>query len=328
MKAILFDQPGPPEVLYLGEVPVPSPGKGELLLRVRAAALNRADLLQRKGNYPALPGESPVLGLELAGEVVAVGSEVAQWTAGQAVCGLVGGGAYAEYALLREELAWPLPEGWTWEMGAAIPEAFLTAWQSLVWLGKTQPGERVLIHAGASGVGTAAIQLARELGAEVWVTASAAKHALCLELGAFQCIDYKTTDFVEAMHHFEQGVWPDVIVDCIGGSYFQQNLQALRMDGRLVILALMGGARPDYADLSPLLRKRLTIMGSTLRNRSLEYKSQLARDLFAFAWPRFADGRLKSVIGKVFPWTEAVIAHHYMETNQNQGKIVLTLPWQ
>ncbi len=326
MKAILFDRPGPPEVLYTGELPVPSPQKGELLIRVRAAGLNRADLLQRKGNYPALPGESPVLGLELAGEVAAVGPEVTQWAEGQAVCGLVGGGAYAEYALLREEMALPLPEDWTWEMGAAVPEAFLTAWQSLVWLGKIQPGERVLIHAGASGVGTAAIQLARELGAEVWVTASPEKHAFCRDLGAFQCVDYKTTDFVEALRAYEQGVWPDVIVDCVGGSYFQRNLQALRMDGRLVILALMGGARLDQADLSPLLRKRLTIIGSTLRNRSLEYKSRLVRDLYAFAWPRFTEGRLKPVIDTVFHMSEAAQAHDYMEANRNKGKIILTLP--
>lgn len=326
MKAILFDTPGGPDVLYMGNRPDPMPGAGDLLVRVHAAALNRADLLQRKGQYPPPPGESEIIGLEIAGEVISTGPGAGDWEPGDRVCGLVGGGGYASLALLPGSQAFPVPEGWTWEMAAAIPEAFLTAWQSLVWLGRLAAGERVLIHAGASGVGTAAIQLARALGAEeIIVTASAGKHTLCLELGASQVIDYRAVDFLEAIVGTPQnqpGV--DLIVDCIGGPYFTKNIQALNQDGRMVMLAMMGGANVKEVDLIPLLRNRLQVMGTTLRNRSQDYKRRLVQDLRQFAWPLFEQNRLRPVIDRVFPMESVVDAHQYMEANQNQGKIILT----
>lgn len=324
MRAILFDSPGDPEVLYIGNFPDPVPQDHELLIRVHATALNRADLLQRRGHYPPPQGESPVLGLEIAGEVVAVGKQAGHWKPGDRVCGLVGGGGYAEFATLPAALALPVPIGWSWEMAAAIPEAFMTAWQSLSWLGRLAPGEKVLLHAGASGVGSAAIQLAREMGAsEIFVTASSAKHALCYRLGATLAMDYTAEDFSVALGSIcPEGV--DVIVDCIGGAYFQKNLQTLRLDGRLIMLAMMGGSSAPDTDLMPFLRKRLQVTGSTLRNRSLEYKSRLARDLFQFAWPLFEKNRLKPVIDRIFSMEEVVAAHTYMEHNKNQGKIVLT----
>jgi putative PIG3 family NAD(P)H quinone oxidoreductase len=324
MKAILFDEPGGPEVLYAGNFPNPIPKGNELLVRVKASALNRADVMQRRGHYPPPPGESPVLGLEIAGEVLEAGPEAGPWKQGDRVCGLVGGGGYAELAVLPAAMAMPVPQGWSWEMAASVPEAFMTAWQSLRWLGRLAAGEKVLIHAGASGVGTAAIQLAREIGAsDIFVTASARKHALCAQLGASLSVDYHSEDFREVLGEIcPEGI--DVIVDCIGGPYFQKNLQALRLDGRLIMLAMMGGATVENTDLMPFLRKRLQVMGSTLRNRSLEYKSRLTKDLFDFAWPLFENGRLKPIVDKVFPVEEVVAAHQYMENNQNQGKIILS----
>lgn len=324
MKAILFDGPGDPDVLYTGTYPDPKPKSHELLIRVCATALNRADILQRRGQYPPPPGESPVLGLEIAGEVLEAGPGAGPWKTGDRVCGLVGGGGYAQLAVLPASMALPVPQGWSWEMAAAVPEAFMTAWQSLSWLCHLSPGEKVLIHAGASGVGTAAIQLAREIGAsDIFVTASAGKHALCAHLGASFAIDYKSEDFREVLGNiYPEGV--DVIVDCIGGPYFHKNLHALRSDGRLVMLAMMGGTTIENMDLMPFLRKRLHVMGSTLRNRSLEYKSRLAKDLFDFAWPLFEKGRLKPIVDRVFPAEEVVAAHQFMENNQNQGKIVLS----
>jgi tumor protein p53-inducible protein 3 len=325
MKAILFDRPGDPDVLYMGNRPDPLPGTGELLVRVYATALNRADLLQRKGHYPPPPGESDILGLEIAGEVISTGPGAGDWKPGDRVCGLVGGGGYASLALLPGSQAFPVPEGWSWEMAAAVPEGFLTAWQSLVWLGRLSAGERVLIHAGASGVGTAAIQLARELGAgEILVTASASKHPLCLELGASRAIDYRSVDFSEAISGTttaQQGV--DLIVDCIGGPYFTKNLQILNRDGRLVMLAMMGGANVKEMDLMPLLRNRLQVIGTTLRNRTQDYKARLVQELRQFAWPLFAQERLRPVIDRVFPIEAVVDAHQYMESNKNQGKIIL-----
>ncbi len=324
MKAILFDNPGGPEVLYAGNFPDPLPKDNELLVQVRSAALNRADLMQRRGHYPPPPGESPILGLEIAGEVLEAGPDAGPWKPGDRVCGLVGGGGYAQFAVLPASMALPVPKGWSWEMAAAVPEAFMTAWQSLSWLCHLSPGEKVLIHAGASGVGTAAIQLAREIGAsDIFVTASAGKHALCAQLGASFAIDYKSEDFLEVMGEIcPEGV--DVIVDCIGGPYFQKNLHTLRLDGRLVMLAMMGGTIVENMDLMPFLRKRIQVMGSTLRNRSQDYKSRLAKDLFDFAWPLFEKGRLKPIVDRVFPAEEVIEAHQYMENNQNQGKIVLS----
>jgi putative PIG3 family NAD(P)H quinone oxidoreductase len=324
MKAILIKSPGGPEQLYVGEYETPQPGPTEILVRVVATAVNRADTLQRQGKYPVPAGSSPILGLEMAGEVVAIGSEVSRWQPGDQVCGLLGGGGHAEYAAIHQDLALPLPAGMDYVQAAAIPEVFLTAYQALIWLGALQPGERVLIHAGASGVGTAAIQIAREQGAEVFVTASAGKHALCLDLGASMAIDYRKQDFSQAVKA-EADLGVDLILDVIAAPYFQANLDLLQTDGRLVMLALLGGVHPDRVNLAPILRKRLQITGSTLRNRSLDYKIRLSQALQAFAWPRFQAGTLRPVIDRVLPWTDIVAAHRAIEANENAGKIVLTI---
>lgn len=323
MQAIQTHSPGGPEQLYLGECPKPRPGPGELLVKVAATALNRADTLQRQGKYPPPKGESPILGLEMAGTVVEVGEPALRGRIGERVCGLLGGGGYAEYALIPDQMALPWPKGLDAVQAAAIPEVFLTAFQALSWLAKLRANERVLIHAGASGVGTAAIQLAKAMDARPFVTASAPKHELCLALGAEQAIDYRTEDFAERIKAYTDGQGADVIVDFIGGGYFQQNLDALAMDGRLVMLAFLGGVKVEQANLLPLLRKRLQVIGSTLRARSLAYKIELSQALQQFAWPLFESGQLRPVIDKVYDWREVAEAHRYMESNQSQGKLVL-----
>ena len=326
MRAVVMQSFGGPEQLGIGEWDLPRPGRGELLIRVDATALNRADLLQRQGSYPPPPGESKILGLEIAGGVEADGPGLRRWKAGDRICGLVGGGGYAEYAVIHEEMALPVPEGMELWAAAAIPEVFLTAFQALRWLSAFKAGEWLLIHAGASGVGTAAIQIAREMEAGgIIATASAEKHDICLELGADCVIDYRKRDFKKAVLEFSDSRGVDVVIDFIAAPYFQRNLEVLRTDGRLVLLALMGGVQPGSVNLAPLLRKRLQVTGSTRRSRSMDYKIRLTRDLRDFAWERFRSGRLKPVVDKVFSWKDVVEAHRYMEANRNKGKIVLSV---
>jgi len=321
MRAILVEQFGGPENLKIGEYPTPSPGAQEILVEVKATALNRADLMQRQGKYPPPPGESEILGLEMAGVVTAVGEKVEKWQPGNRVCGLLAGGGYAEYAVIHEDMAMPIPDNLDFLAAAAIPEVFLTAFQALYWLADLQPEEKVLVHAGASGVGTAAIQLAKMSRATVIATASAKKHEICKALGANFTIDYKNEDFETKVEAFAGGV--DVVLDFIGAPYWQRNLSVLNPDGRLVQLAMMGGAKLESLSMVPILRKRLQIIGSTLRARSLDYKIRLTRDFRLFAWEAFADGKLKPIVDKTLPWQDVAEAHRYMEANQNQGKIIL-----
>ncbi|MDX1940728.1 MAG: NAD(P)H-quinone oxidoreductase [Saprospiraceae bacterium] len=323
MKAILLREHGGPEVLTFGEHRSPKPATNEILVKVHATALNRADILQREGKYPPPAGESDILGLEMAGEVVETGLEVEKWKSGNRVCGLLAGGGYAEYAVIHEDMALPIPDNLSFEEAAAIPEVFLTAFQALHTLAHLQPRERVLIHSGASGVGTAAIQIAKMSDATVLVTASGSKHDLCRELGASFAVDYHTEDFEKEIMQqtYSQGV--HIILDFIGAPYLQKNLNLLSMDGRLVMLSMMGGIHVDDLQISNILRKRLQIIGSTLRNRSLEYKIALTRDFRLFAWDAFANGKLKSVIDKIFDWKGAAEAHRYMESNKSKGKIIL-----
>lgn len=323
MNAVIIDQFGDPEHLRIGEWPKPSIKKGEILVKVAATALNRADTLQRMGKYPPPKGESSIMGLEMAGTVVEVGKNANRWQPGDKVCGLLGGGGYAEYVSIHEDLAIPVPPGLSLEQAAAIPEVFLTAFQALNWLAKVQPGETVLIHAGASGVGTAAIQLVKAMGATSMVTASGGKHQVCLELGAEKAIDYRRKDFKEMVLEYTDNRGVDVIIDFVGGPYFQKNLDALAADGRMVLLAFLGGVKVPELNMAPILRKRLHIMGSTLRARSLEYKIRLSQDLQDFAWPLFGKGQLKPIIDSVFDWTDVANAHRYMEANKNTGKIIL-----
>jgi len=323
MKAILVKQPGGAEQLILGEYEEPTPAANQLLVKVHATALNRADILQREGKYPPPQGASPLLGLEIAGEVTALGADVTKYNIGDKVFGLLPGGGYAEYAVIDEGMAMSVPDNLSMEAAAAIPEVFLTAFQALVWLAKLQSGERVLVHAGASGVGTAAIQLAKQMGAEVLVTASAEKHQTCISLGAAKAIDYKQQSFKDEVLKYTNGEGVDVIIDFIAGPYFKDNIDCLRTDGRLIILASLGGGKVEAFDLRKVLAKRLHIMGSTLRSRTREYQIALTKDLSNFALNKFRNGTLKPVIDSVYDWQDVAEAHSYMEQNRNTGKIVL-----
>lgn len=325
MKAILVPTPGDINQLTFGEYPTPEPDAHEILIKVAATALNRADLLQREGKYPPPPGASPILGLEIAGTVEQIGSQVSHWKPGDRVCALLPGGGYAEYVTVHEHLALGVPANISLPQAAAIPEVFLTAFQALDWLAQLQPNETVLIHAGASGVGTAAIQLAGFKGATCFVTASAGKHAICLELGAEACIDYHEQNFAEEIHRLTDGKGVNVILDCIGGPYLEKNIQSLATDGRLIEIAIMGGNPVASLNLGLLLMKRLRIQGSTLRARDLEYKIRLTQQFADLTWSSFATGRLRPVIATTMPWTEVKAAHQMMETNSNAGKIVLEI---
>lgn len=324
MKAVLIQQPGGRDQLYIGEVDTPTPGETEIRIQVQATAVNRADLAQRQGYYPPPKGASPILGLELAGVVDDVGSNVTKWKKGDRVFGLLEGGGYAEYAVLSENMAMAMPDTFSFEQAAAIPEVFLTAFQTLFWIGKLEKEEMVLIHAGASGVGTAAIQLAKAKGATVIVTAgSDEKCEACKALGADFAVNYKTTHFAEAISAKYGESKVNVILDFIGAPYWEGNLKTLAMDGRLVIISTLGGAKLDQTSLAALMMKRLTVSGTTLRSRTLAYKEALTQDFSAWALERFNKGDLKPVVDRVFTIDDVKEAHRYMEENRNIGKIVL-----
>ena len=325
MKAIVYDQPGGAEQLRLAEVEDPSPAAPQVLLHVAATALNRADLLQREGKYPVPPGASPILGLEVAGTVLEVGAQAEGVEVGDNVCALVNGGGYAQQIAVDHRMLLKLPERLSFTKAAAIPEAFLTAYQALHWIGRLTAGDSVLIHAGASGVGTAAIQLVRLAGAVPIVTASAHKHERLRELGAAHCIDYRSEDFAEAVLSLTDGKGADVILDFVGGPYLKQNFAAAATDARLVSLAALGGARaPDFS-MAPFLRKRLSLTGTTMRSRTDDYRQRLTADFRRDIWPHFADGTLASVVDTIYDWEEVAAAHRYMASNANVGKIVLTI---
>jgi len=323
MKAVLLTTFGPPENLYIGDWEIPQAKASEVLVKVKATALNRADTLQRRGVYPPPPGDSPILGLEVAGEIAELGTAVKNWKVGDRVCGLLGGGGYAQYATMPADMLLPIPANLNFEEAAAIPEVFLTTYQAMVWIAQLQKGESILIHAGASGVGTAAIQMAKSIGATVYVTASKSKHATCLALGATKAIDYKTEDFKQQILDFTNKKGVDVIIDFIAAPYLQKNINSLALDGRMVLLALMGGIKVPDLNVANLLVKRLQITGSTLRSRPLPYKIRLSQALKAYAWPLFEQQTLRPIIDSVFDWKEVVKAHNRMEQNLNIGKIIL-----
>lgn len=326
MKAVLVEQPGGPEQMVIGDYPTPEPQADEILVKVKATAVNRADVLQRKGYYPPPQGASPILGLEIAGVVEKVGSAVTKWKPGDRVFGLLEGGGYAEYAVIAEDMALPIPENLSFAEAAAIPEVFLTAYQTLFWIGDLKRGERVLIHAGASGVGTAAIQLAKAAGAEVVVTAgSEGKLEACRKLGADLAINYKEGPFVDKIEDVYGEAAMDVILDFIGAPYFEANLRALAYDGRWVLISTLGGARLEAVDLSAFMAKRIAFTATTLRSRSKPYKIRLTKEFAEQTLPRFRSGELKPVIDRRFPIEQVQDAHRYMEENRNIGKIVLTI---
>ncbi len=323
MKAIIVEKPGGIEQLKLGDYPKPQCGETEILVKVKATALNRADIMQREGKYPPPAGASPILGLEIAGIVESVGSKVFKWKSGDKVFGLIPGGGYAEYAVINENMVIEIPANLSFAESASIPEVFLTAFQSLVWLSELKANEFVLIHAGASGVGTAAIQIARELGARIIITASTEKQKICKDLGADFTIDYKTKNFKDEVLKFTNNYGADVIIDFIGGSYFKQNIESLTRDGRLVILSTLSGGKIEEFDVRPILAKRLKIIGSSLRSRSLDYQIKLTKDFKDFAYEKISKGIIKPVIDKIYDWTDVAEAHKRMEENRNIGKIVL-----
>jgi putative PIG3 family NAD(P)H quinone oxidoreductase len=323
MQAIRVKTPGGPEVLQLSTLPDPVPTAEQLLVRVRATALNRADTLQRTGNYPPPPGETDILGLELAGEVEATGSAVKDIKPGDRVCALVGSGGYAEKAVFDARMAIPIPPDWSFTQAAAVPEVFFTAQETMFTLGNLKAGETVLIHAAASGVGTAGIQMAREIGARILVTAgSQDKIRRCLELGATAGCNYKERDFAEWVREVTRDQGVDVIEDFIGAGYWDKNLRSLKVGGRLVLVGLMGGVKVE-ANLQLIMAKRLQIFGSVLRARPLLDKIDITQR-FRERWlPLLASGRIKPVVDRVFSLAQAADAHRYMEENRNFGKIIL-----
>jgi putative PIG3 family NAD(P)H quinone oxidoreductase len=323
MKAIIRTGDGGPEVLTLGEVPAPTPGPTQLLINVKATALNRADTIQRRGGYPPPPGESEVLGLELSGVVEAIGSDVTGFKRGDAIFGLVGGGGYAEQALIDYRMAMPIPEGWSFEKAAAVPEVFFTANETLFVLGGLSAGETALIHAGGSGVGTAGTQMARETGARVFITAgSAEKIERSKALGSTAGINYKEQDFAEEIMRLTDGEGVDVVQDFIGAPYWNRNLSVLKPRGRLVVVGLMGGGAGEV-ELGPILRKRLQVFGSVMRPLPLDAKIGITQRFMERWLPLLVEEKINPIIDTVFPLAQAREAHEYMEANRNFGKIIL-----
>ncbi len=326
MRAVLLKEFGDVDQLYIGEAAAPELSDHSIRVKVVATALNRADTLQRKGFYPPPPGASTILGLEMAGDVIEVGDKVTKWNIGDRVLGLLAGGGYAEQVVIHEDIAMPMADDMSYTDAAAIPEVFLTAFQALNYLADIRPSEQILIHAGASGVGTAAIQLAKAMGASrVIITASKGKHQICRDLGADHTIDYANQDFQAEISKITEGKGVDVIIDFLAAAYFQKNINSLDFDGRMIMLALMGGVQLDNVNIANILRKRIRIIGSTLRARSLDYKKGLTKDFSDFAMKRFADGTLTPVIDSIYSWTEVREAHSYMEANKNKGKIILAI---
>jgi len=325
MKAVIVTSPGTAENLIIGETEKPIPKPDEILVKVAATALNRADILQREGKYPPPKGASPVLGLEMSGEIEEVGKNVTKWKIGDKVFGLLPGGGYAEFAVIHQDMAMAMPENLSLTEAAAIPEVFLTAYQALYWLGKLQKNETVLIHAGGSGVGTAAIQLAKMQGAEIIITASAGKHKTCKDLGADLAIDYQAQDFQKEVSKYTDGKGVNLIIDFIAGPYFAQNIDSLAKEGRLVLLAVLGGGKVENFNLMKLLAKRLQITASTLRSRTPAYQIELTKEFWNTTATHFQNGKLKPIISKVFDWQDVQEAHRYMEANKNVGKVVLEI---
>jgi NADPH2:quinone reductase len=322
MNFVHFAQPGGPEVLGIAEGPVPQPGEHEVLIRVAAAGVNRADLLQREGKYPPPLGASPILGLEVAGAVAAAGAQ-SGWKIGDRVCALVAGGGYAEYCLAPGPQCLPIPRGLSTEESAGIPETFFTVWTNVFQMGQLKPGQKMLVHGGTSGVGTTAIQLAHAFGATVFATAgSEAKCQACLELGAEAAINYKEEDFVREIKRLtgDQGV--DFVLDIVGAPYTARNIECLAVQGRLVQVSTQQGAE-TFVDLGIIMRKRLTLTGSTLRPRSVAEKGEMARDLYEQVWPLLESGRVKVVVDHVYPLAQAADAHRRMASSQHIGKIIL-----
>jgi NADPH2:quinone reductase len=325
MKAIEIATPGGPEQLRLTDRPTPVPGDGEVLIKVAAAGVNRPDIIQRQGNYAPPPGASDLPGMEVAGAIAALGPNVSVLSVGDEVTALLPGGGYAEYAVASAPLCLPIPAGLTLVEAAALPETYFTVWTNLFERAGLRAGESVLIHGGASGIGTTAIQLAKAWGARVFATAGThAKARFCEEIGAVRGIDYKTEDFVEIVKLGTDGKGADVILDMVAGTYVQRNIEAAAVEGRIVVIAVQGGARADIK-MNMLMVKRLTLTGSTLRPRTVAQKAIVAEGVRRNVWPLLAAKRMRPIIHATFPLAQAADAHRMMESSAHIGKIVLTI---
>jgi NADPH:quinone reductase len=325
MTVVEIAAPGGPEQLKAAVRPIPQPGEGEVLVRVEAAGVNRPDVMQRQGRYPPPPGASDLPGMEIAGEIVALGAKVSGLSVGDKITSLLPGGGYAAYAVAAAPLCMPIPTGLSMVEAAAIPETYLTVWTNLFERGGCKSGDIVLIHGGTSGIGTTAIQLAKAWGARVYATAGTEKKArACEALGAVRGIDYKTEDFVEIMRAETKGHGVDITLDMVAGSYVQRNLDIAAVEGRVVTISLLGGSRAEI-NMGMVLMKRLTLTGSTLRSRTVAQKAAVADAVRKNVWPLLAAGRVRPVIFATFPLAEASEAHRLMETSNHIGKIVLTI---
>lgn len=325
MRAVIASGAGGPEVLSVAELPDPEPGPGEVVLAVAAAGLNRADLLQRQGFYPPPPGASDVLGMECSGTVAAVGQGAEGWAVGDRACALLAGGGYAELVAVPAGQLMPVPEGVDLVSAAALPEVACTVWSNVFMLAGLKPGEAILVHGGAGGIGTFAIQLVHQLGAQVLITAGTAeKRAACAALGADVTIDYRDQDFVEVARAATGGRGVDVVLDNMGAKYLDRNLDALATEGRLVIIGMQGGTRAEL-DISKLLRKRGAIIATTLRARPTEEKSAICASVVEHVWPLVAQGLVRPVVHGTMPLAEVAAAHALMESGEHSGKILLTV---
>lgn len=327
MHAIVARVPGNPDVLQQVTLPIPVPAEGEVLIRVQAAGVNRADVLQRQGNYPVRAGANPVLGLEVAGEIVRLGAGVSGWQTGERVCTLTDGGGYADYAVAPAVQLLRWPQNYAAVSAAALPESAFTVWANLFQAGRLCAGETALIHGGRGGVGSMAIQLARAFGAHVIATSgSAAGCRDCRDLGAEHAVNYQDENFAEAVKRITHGKGVDVILDPIGAANFTDNLAALTVEGRLVIIGFTGGHLVECMDLAPILARRLIVTGSAMRPRGAAEKGAIAAELRERVWPLLARGECRPPIARVFPLSEAAAAHRLMEAGGYLGKIVLTVP--
>lgn len=325
MRAVEISHPGGPEVLVPVERPMPQPGPGEVLIKVSAAGVNRPDVSQRRGNYPPPPGASDLPGLEVAGEIVDGDAAAGGFSLGDKVCALVAGGGYAEYCVAPVAQCLPIPKGLTEIEAAGLPETYFTVWSNVFDRGALKAGESLLVHGGASGIGTTAIQLARAMDSTVYATVGSDERARAVEaLGAARGINYKTEDFVEAVREATGGAGVNVILDMVAGDYINRDIQCLADDGRIVIIALLGGARGEV-DANQILRRRLTVTGSTLRPRPVAFKGDIAKSLRQHVWPLLEQGRIKPIVHATFPLEQASAAHAMMEGGEHIGKIVLTV---
>lgn len=326
MKAILLKDYGEAEQMYIGDYKDPVIGEKDLLIQVAACGVNRADILQRKGKYPPPPGASEIMGLEVAGIVINKGIKCTKWNIGDKVCGILEGGGYAEYVAMNEDIAMPVPNNLSLIEAAAIPEAFLTAYQILFWLAKLKKNDYVLVHAAGSGVGTAAIQLIKHHQAHaIAVAGQKRKLDFCLSLGAIAAYNYKETDFAKEILSFTNEKGVNIIMDFIGASFWEQNISVLAIDGIIVHISTLGGSIINSYDLRAIMRKRATIIGTTLRARDLNYKIILTQEFINNIMPLIKDNKIRPIIDTVFPFEDVTKAHKYMEENKNIGKIILSL---